>query len=321
MFLLEESILGEDREFGMAGCYVVFHKQLGDLLLLEPSLARLRSYHDAPVRVLTRSRHRSLVTLMEGVEYQAGLPIAWKEKLYCYDPLRKSAVRSFFTPALRRHYIFPNPHEMEWFHSVLFRRIIGLNLEDQYVAEYFWENTPVPFQNTFRTPQLKSPPSVWKPKAMDNGSFILINPTSGWKSKNWLPERWAEVLKVLYDHYQMPLFMTNASSDWQMTHCQEIIEKSGGIVRGLEHTSLENFLWLCSRASFVLTVDGATSHLSQAFEVPSVTLFGPTSLANWHYPTKLNIAVQASSDDDGIRRMKNLQVGDVIEKIMSIDKL
>ena len=35
----------------MPGCYAVFHKQLGDLVLLEPTLAKLREHHGVPVRM------------------------------------------------------------------------------------------------------------------------------------------------------------------------------------------------------------------------------------------------------------------------------
>ncbi|CAN5783651.1 hypothetical protein BH09VER1_BH09VER1_18030 [soil metagenome] len=302
----------------MSGCYVVFHKQLGDLLLLEPAIARLRRYHGVPVRIMTRTGHRSLVSLMEGAEYQGGFPIAWKKNLYCFDPLRKSAMRSFFAPTLRRYCILPEKREMEWYHPAMFRRVIVPELGDQYVAKYFWRNTPVPSNADFRTPRLKLPPSGWKPPQMGEESFILVNPTSGWRKKSWLAERWVETLKVLHEQHAIPFVMTSASAGWQIDHCREIADKLDGIVRILERTNLENFLWLCSRARLVLTVDGAASHLAQAFKAPGVTLFGPTNLGNWHSPAKLNLAVQALEENDGVRRMRNLSVSAVLEAISSI---
>lgn len=35
----------------------------------------------------------------------------------------------------------------------------------------------------------------------------------------------------------------------------------------------------------VLCIDGAASHLAQAFGVPTVTIFGPTHPGKWHWPT------------------------------------
>ena len=45
----------------MPGCYAVFHKQLGDLVLLEPTLAKLCEHHGAPVECMTRSGHAPLL--------------------------------------------------------------------------------------------------------------------------------------------------------------------------------------------------------------------------------------------------------------------
>jgi ADP-heptose:LPS heptosyltransferase len=108
--------------------------------------------------------------------------------------------------------------------------------------------------------------------------------------------------------------MTNASIDWQVQHCREIQERSGSLVRGLASgTTLENFLWLCSRARAVLTVDGAAAHLARAFGVNSVTIFGPTNSKNWHYPSPGSFAVQAPPSKDQVCRLRNLSADLVIE--------
>ena len=298
----------------MPGCYAVFHKQLGDLLLLEPALARLRSHHGAPVRVLTRTGHAPLLQLMEGVAFQSGLPLAWCSHLVCYDPLNKSALRSLLAPAGKKQCVLPEKREMQWFHRPLFGEVIVPELGDEYVAEYFWRNTPVPAAEGFRLPRLQAPPDAWRPAGLDGEPFVLLNPTSGWRQKCWQAEGWAEVLRSLHDSTGWRFLMTSAATDWQIAHCREIAERAGGCVQSLaSRTSLENFLWLCARAQAVLTVDGAASHLAQAFGVSSLTLFGPTSLGNWHRGTPRNLAVQAPPSKDGKRRLKNLPASAVRE--------
>ena len=121
----------------MAGCYAVFHKQLGDLLLLEPALTRLRDYHGTPVKVLTRKGHEPLLELMEGVQFRGGLPISFCRELYCFDPLSKSALRSLIAPALKKTCVLPEKREMQWYHKLVFRDVIVPELGDRYVAEYF----------------------------------------------------------------------------------------------------------------------------------------------------------------------------------------
>ncbi|MFZ0711866.1 MAG: hypothetical protein WAM53_17635, partial [Terrimicrobiaceae bacterium] len=83
----------------MPGCYAVFHKQLGDLVLLEPALSKLRGHHGEPVQCMTRRGHLPLLGLMAGVHPQGGTALAWRSHLYCFDPLNKSAVRSLLSPA------------------------------------------------------------------------------------------------------------------------------------------------------------------------------------------------------------------------------
>ena len=59
----------------MPGCYAVFHKQLGDLVLLEPTLAKLCEHHGAPVECMTRGGHAPLLQLMPGVQFRSvGFP-------------------------------------------------------------------------------------------------------------------------------------------------------------------------------------------------------------------------------------------------------
>lgn len=300
----------------MPGCYAVFHKQLGDLLLLEPALARLRDYHGAPVSVLTRAGHEPLLQLMDGMVFQPGLPVAWRDHLVCYDPLDKSALRSLLAPAWKKHCVLPEKREMKWFHRPLFGRVIVPELGGRYVAEYFWENTPVPAKGTFRLPRLGPPPASWQPSGFSGGPFILVNPTSGWRQKCWLADRWAEVLRLMHETTGRRFLMTSASTDWQVEHCRQIAGLAGPCVQSLTgSTTLQNFLWLCARAEGVLTVDGAASHLAQAFGVPSLTLFGPTSLANWHRDTPRNLALQAPPSKDGKRRLKNLPAAAVHEAV------
>jgi len=176
-----------------------------------------------------------------------------------------------------------------------------------YVAEYFWAHTPVPTTAPFRPPQLTRPPAAWRPSGWNDAPFVLLNPTSGWRQKTWTAEGWAAVLRTLHEAGSPRVLMTSASTDWQVAHCREIETQAGAQVSSLANgTSLENFLWLCAHADMVLTVDGAASHLAAAFGRRSLTLFGPTNMANWHHPTPLNRALSAPKDKDGKRRLRKL---------------
>ena len=294
----------------MSGCYAVFHKQLGDLVLLEPCLSRLRDHHGAPVRLLTRSGHAPLAELMSGVQFVRGLPLAPAGQLYCFDPLNKSAMRSLFAPVLSRRFVPAERRELRWFHPVLFPRVQTPDLGESYVAEFFWTHAPVPAKAPFRPPRLERPPEAWAPPGRAPGSYLLVNPTAGWRHKSWTADGWSQILKALDE----PALLTGAGSDWQVAQCREIAEKAGGQVESIaSSTSLREYLWLCANARAVLTVDGAASHLAAAFGVPCLTLFGPTNIRNWHRPAPGHLALQAPTGNDGHCRVRNLDPAAVLE--------
>ncbi len=303
----------------MRGCYVVFHKQLGDLLLLEPALSRLAAHHGRPVRLLTRGGHEALTSLMPDVEIHTGPTLVPARHLYCFDPVNKSATRALFTPAWHKTCVLPCRQEASWFHKLIFHPIIVPGLRDEYIAEYFWQNTPVPAVGEFPMPRLNRPPDDWAVPGLVAGRFILINPTSGWKRKSWLGQRWADTVRHIRSRSDLPILMTSSSTDWQISQCAEIEELTGGAVRSLSNgTTLQNFLWLCANASLVVTVDGAAAHIATASGTPSLALFGPTHMSNWHRGTTHNLAIQAPIGKDGKRRMRDLALEPVLA---SLDRL
>jgi len=299
----------------MSGCYAVFHKQLGDLVLLEPALAKLRDHHGAPVRLLTRSGHAPLVSLMPGVRLVRGLPLAPLGHLYCFDALSKSATRSLFVPAMRKLLLPAECRELDWFHPVIFPSVKTPELGESYIAEFFWSHTPVPAAGTFRPPRLDRPPESWKPRVPIPDRFILLNPAAGWQRKSWTPGGWVQVLKAI----DAPVLMTGGGSGWQSAHCGEIAAGVAGAVINLAGgTTLPEYLWLCANARAILTVDGVATHLAAAFDVPSLTLFGPTNSNNWHRASERQIRLQAPAGKDGACRMRNLDPAKVVEAALAL---
>ena len=73
---------------GPLGCLVICHKQLGDLTLLEPAMAKLVEVYGG-VDLLTRSGHAALVSLMEGVRMISRPSFRRYAAVFCYDDLSK----------------------------------------------------------------------------------------------------------------------------------------------------------------------------------------------------------------------------------------
>ncbi|MCX7869877.1 MAG: hypothetical protein N2322_08005, partial [Terrimicrobiaceae bacterium] len=143
--------------------------------------------------------------------------------------------------------------------------------------------------------------------------FLLLNPSAGWPHKSWRAGRWAELIRGLFGSQPPKILITSGPQDWQRRQAAEAFEALGpNVARTAGNTSLPGFLWLCSRAAAVLTVDGAAAHLAAAFGVPALTLFGPTNPAHWHRPGPLACAVRTAPGPDGSHRMKYLAVEDIL---------
>ncbi|MEO6845811.1 MAG: glycosyltransferase family 9 protein [Chthoniobacterales bacterium] len=301
------------------GCYVAFHKQLGDLVLLEPSISRLRDFYGEPVRLMTRGSFRPVLKLMPGVRFVLGPPFIPASAAYCYDHLTKSATRTLFTPVMKRHAVLPEEKEITPWHRRIFSHIDGATLRDEYVAKYLWEHTPVPTEKAFQIPTLTAPPEKWRPAGIPEGGFILCSPTAGWQFKSWTAEYWAKTLKAAQDMTKLPVLILGASTDWQVEHAREIAALVGkGVCCLAGDTTLENFLWLTANAKIIFAVDGAASHLASAFRVRSVTVFGKTNERKWHWDTVRNKALRAPLNPEGEHLLRNLAPEPVIETAREI---
>lgn len=300
----------------MAGSYAVFHKQLGDLVLLEPALRKLQVAWNGPVRLLTRSGHRDVVALMDGVHYTEGLPLLPAKNLTAYDPLPKTALRSFAIPAGRKTCILPNRHEIQWYQNLVYGRTIVPELGEEYISEYFWRNTPGP-GSIFEGPRLTRPPTDWRPaNAPGPGTFVLFNPTAGWPKKNWTAEGWGALAQAMGCE---TLLLAEGPADWQKEHAAKILGECKDVRPATTGgTTLKGFLWLCANAKLVVTVDGSASHLASAFGVPALTLFGTTNIRHWHRSSKIAQALQAGPSKDGKCRLRNLPADEVIAAAQSM---
>lgn len=304
----------------MASTLLVTHKQLGDILLLQPAIAYLQRVGGSPVHVLTRSGMRPLIGLMPGAVYKPNPGLRWYSRVYCMDHLRKSAVRSLFSLSLHRTVILRESSERESYHKFGFKRIVAPGLGDEYVAHYYWEAVGGTDENSYQPPRLDRPPANWRPEPFPHDKWIVLNPTSGWKSKNWTVEKWTQVCSHLLATQDLPVFITTGGQEWQRKIGAEIATSVSDpklhLLAG--ETTLEHFIWLVANSALVVTVDGMASHLATAYEVPSVTLFGPTSVENWHRHTPINLVVQAPDLGDTERFTIHL---DHHEVIAAIDRL
>ncbi len=275
----------------MSRCLAIFHKQLGDLVLLEPTLRRLSQASGSKVDLITRSGFRPLISLMPHVDFLRRPSRRAYDVLWCFDDRKKSAFFAFLSRASQKHLLVNPGAPIQWYHSKIFPMVEVPDLGNSHIAEYYWGNTVVDDSQNFQPPELRPPPEEWA-YPLSSKNYLHVNPTSGWKSKNWTAEKWAETINRLIDYGIGPIVMTSGNQEWQKKHCEMIrlqLKQSIESVSG--KTSMKNYLSIIWHAKAVLTPDGSASHIAAAFKRKCITLFGHTDATHWHRETAYSRAI------------------------------
>lgn len=278
---------------------VIYRKQLGDLLLLQPALTFLAERHGWPVAVAGRPGTAELLSLMPGrigsVEPLATL--AGARRLYCFQTA--DTWRAALVPAGEKILCLTRSTAAGFVQRRVFDQISVEAAADSYRALVNFRLVGGAAAD-FAPPRLHAPPAAWLPAGLPE-RYVLLHPTSAWREKSWSASHWAEVLRHLGQAW--PVVLTSGRSDWEQALCREIVAAAPDRVLDLGgKTSLREYFAIVHRASAVLCVDGSASHLAAAFGRPALTLFGPTNPVHWHWPTPAQRALSAEQFAPGVRK-------------------
>jgi ADP-heptose:LPS heptosyltransferase len=282
-----------ERPTGTATALAIFHKQIGDLVLLESALRRLARATGSTVDLITRSGFEPLVSLMKFTNFRSKPGLRGYDTIWCFDDRKKSTFFSFVSRGRQKKLLINPGMPIQWYHRRAFSDILTPDLGQLYIAEYYWQHTKVDDGSKFEPPALQRPPKEWEfPLVSKN--YLHVNPTSGWKSKNWTPEKWAHTINRLAQSGIGPMVMTSGTQDWQKEHCEKIYQRLKCPIENVSGlTTLKNYLSIVSNARLVLTVDGSASHIAAAYQHKCVTLFGHTSATHFHRDTAYSRAIDA----------------------------
>lgn len=105
--------------------------------------------------------------------------------------------------------------------------------------------------------------------------FILLNPGSGWGSKQWPADRYAEVAKQLSaDGYASVINFAPTEE----TLARSVESASEGAATAVA-SSIAELIALTRRTSLFIGGDTGPLHLAAALQIPVVAIFGPTNPA------------------------------------------
>jgi predicted lipopolysaccharide heptosyltransferase III len=127
--------------------------------------------------------------------------------------------------------------------------------------------------------------------------FVIFHPGSARAEKFWEPERWAEII----NHWRglgMRHILTSGSSTLEQAHIAEIKKDvTEPIVDLSGKLDLLTLTALIARASLLVGVDSAPTHLAAAMRTPQVVLYGPTNPFHWRPRSTPAVILQGGIDE------------------------
>lgn len=106
--------------------------------------------------------------------------------------------------------------------------------------------------------------------------FLLVNPFSRWRSKEWPLDRYAELIRRLTADAKMPAVVSGSSERAADTATLLDLVGPGRAVSLVGRLSLAEAMCLYRRAAVMVTGDSGPMHVAAALGTRLVALFGPT---------------------------------------------
>ncbi|MCC7404810.1 MAG: glycosyltransferase family 9 protein [Bdellovibrionales bacterium] len=110
---------------------------------------------------------------------------------------------------------------------------------------------------------------------LSRGKFALLAPGSVWPTKRWTIEGYAELaLELRAQGWQVVVMGSSAEQEV----CQALAQLSRGALNLAGKTSLWESLSLMNSAKVLICNDSGAAHLASCVGLPTVAVFGPTTL-------------------------------------------
>lgn len=124
--------------------------------------------------------------------------------------------------------------------------------------------------------------------------YVVIHPGTAREEKFWPAESWRALLQYLHQQYQCPLVLTGGTWAPEVQHIDTILDQLEVPVLNLSgRLSLVELARVIAGARLAITVDTGAMHLAASFEVPQISLFGPTNPFHWAPRHPLSRVLQA----------------------------
>lgn len=269
---------------------VIFRKQIGDVLLLQPALERL-CRRDGGVSMYVRAGFADMLALMPGDIRLAGKSLFPRVKdVYCLESRPAAMLQAAKALGARKHLLLSRDNA-PWWHRLIFDEYKVGDGTNRYRAALYQDLFGFS-DEVFVPPRLNPPPTDWHPRGLPP-AYVVVHPTAAWRQKTWPAVNWVEAMRRIKPDASWVL--TSGPTSWEMEFAQEITNSfgKGYLINLAGRTSFRQYLAVIANASATLCVDGSASHISSAFGNPTLTLFGPTNATRWHWPSGRTVCLKA----------------------------
>ena len=126
-------------------------------------------------------------------------------------------------------------------------------------------------------PERRQAADFLKHAGVESGCHLgLIAPGSGWSGKNWLPERFGQVAAALASEQRFQVAWIGSESERVLVPASR-----RGDLNWMGKTSLPMLGAIMEKADIFIGNDAGLLHLAAALDVPTVSIWGPTSPGKW----------------------------------------
>lgn len=158
-----------------------------------------------------------------------------------------------------------------------------------------------------------------KGNGLKERNYVVIHPVASteWKTKRWLPDRFAKLADILIEKGEKIVFIGKERNE-----IEEIIKKMRNKPLNLgDETDISQLIFLIKNSKIVITTDSAPLHIGAASKVKTVGIFGPTDPKR-HCPPdvtyvykKVECSPCYKKKCDKMICMKKITVEDIMEEI------
>jgi heptosyltransferase I len=156
-------------------------------------------------------------------------------------------------------------------------RAVGQHVQDQYFE--FLEALGVPYEPPVWDLGPWPEELPWREEffsKLERPAAAIVVATSK-PEKDWLPERWAEVVDLLWEEYGLQPVLVGGRSPRELAAEQVIRDRAHHPPHSALGSGLRNLVGILSGAALVLAPDTGPLHMAVALERPVISLMGYTN--------------------------------------------